>query len=131
MEEMVLLAFQSAWTAEDHNSAVLAGIRDHRRCTRNRWIAEVELCVSGNEKVESAIAIIIAKSGTCRPCAQRHSSLFRNIGKGPVMIVVKKSGMVRSRVTTQRIIGRAVDPIDAHQSIVVIVKQGHAAAERL
>src|ERR1035441_8592057 len=51
--------------------------------------------ISGDKQIQPAVAVVIAPGCTIGPVAQRHSSLFRYICKGSVMIVVVETVLAK------------------------------------
>ena len=88
MEQVVRLAWQPAGTTFHRYAAHLAKGRIGRARFGTWLVVNVIMDISGDKQVQPAVAIVIAPGCSVRPVAQRHSSLFRNIGKRSVMIVV-------------------------------------------
>src|ERR1700744_798537 len=104
-------------------------------------MADVVVNVSGNEEIQMAISVIIAKTCSCRPIAESDSCLFCKIGEGAIVVVMVEAIFPEVRYIK---IGPAVVIVIAHPyaiaptivchtcfgsnirecAIVVVVKEG-------
>src|SRR5580700_1822505 len=88
VKQMVALARQAARAAHHSDSAKLTESERDAALASDGRIVGIELYVTGNEKVEVAVVVVIPPSCTRRPSPERDSSFFRNVGKSAVVIVV-------------------------------------------
>ena len=93
MIERVALAGQAPRSAHHRSAAKLTEVLTHTPGLAGlggtaRQIGEINFQIAGNEKIQSAIAVIVAPRRACAPALARHSELFRHIGKRAVAIVV-------------------------------------------
>src|ERR1019366_9253404 len=151
VEQVVRLAGEPAGTTFHRYAAHLAKGRNRRSCFGTWLVLDVVMDISRDIEVKPAVAVVIAPGCTVRPVAQRHSSLFRNIGKGSVMIVVVKTvlaevgykniwpavivvmkqGRVRRVfLAFKGVVGGAVHKVDIEPAIVVVVNKSDACSVR-
>src|ERR1700733_703950 len=70
--------------------------------------------VPWNKKIQSSVAIIVAKGCARGPVAQRDSRLFRDVGKGPVVIVVIQTILAEVR------------NVEIRPAVVIVVSYNYA-----
>ena len=76
----------------------------------------VEVHIAGDEQIEPAIAIIVAKGRPARPVAQLHAGLLRGVGEGAIVVVVIEA--ILAEIGDEQI----------GPAIVVIVADGYSEA---
>src|SRR5258707_9360038 len=62
----------------------------------------IELRITRHKKIEKAIVIVVAPGRASRPAAEGYASLFRNIGKCAVVIVVIQTILAKVRYVNVR-----------------------------
>src|SRR6202167_6570111 len=94
---MVALAGQPARAAHYGDPAKLAEPGWKPSFAGDWWIIGVEFHIARNKQIQEAIVIVVAPGRARGPSTQRDSSLFRDVGKGSVVIVVVEARLVGNR----------------------------------
>ena len=139
MEKMVLLSVQTARTAHHALSSVPAGLALHLGTARYGGIIKIKLDITGDEKIEAAIAVVVAERCACGPASQRDASSFADVSKSSIVVVMiqvvlAKIGYVYVRpavvveiahrdAESPSIVGRTGSSRDIRKSPVMIVME--------
>src|SRR5208282_1760025 len=116
---MVTFTDQAERAAKDVHSSILTGAGGKTALARKHWVIEIVFHITGDEKIEEAVAIVIAPSGTGGPSAESDTGLLGYVGECAVVIVVIEA------------IFSVVGNVDVGPAVVVVVGDGNAKAPAL
>ena len=88
MEKVVLLSDKTARTAHHALSSVPAILALRLGTARCGRIINVKLYITGDEKIQAAIAVVVAECCARGPASQRHASSFADVSKSSVVVVM-------------------------------------------
>src|SRR5258708_34829392 len=93
MIERVALSGQTARPAHHRRAAKLAKVLPHtaglvRFGRASRQIVQIDFEITGHEKIQSAIAVVIAPGRAGAPTFARDSQLFRHVRKRSISVVM-------------------------------------------
>src|SRR5581483_3226945 len=84
-----------------------------------------------DEQVVPAVVVEVAGADALPPTGVRHARLHRDIGKGPVAVVLIEAADGRPARRPLRLEARPVDEEDVEPPVVVVINKGTAAAGSL
>src|SRR5579862_819538 len=85
---MIGFTWQTARPAHHVLSTIFAEAGRNAVGSGNGLVVHVELHVTGDEKIEAAVAVIVTPRGAGGPSAERDTGFFGDVGERAVVIVV-------------------------------------------
>src|ERR1051326_402594 len=91
----VAFARQPAWTTHHRHAAKLAEVLAHTSLVHiaraRRQMVEIDLHVTGNEKIETPIAVVVAPARARAPTLARDADFFSHVGERAITVVAIKT----------------------------------------
>src|SRR5580692_5630959 len=88
----------------------------------------VEIDEAADEEVEAAVVVIIEPDSAAAPAGSCHAGFGGYVGEGAVAIIAIERIAERLRRRVE-IAGAAVDQVDVHPAVVVVVEEAAAGAD--
>ena len=91
-------------------------------------LVENALAVRGYEEVRPAVTVIVRDSHAHSEISSADTSFLRYVSEGAVAIVVVERAAHGLR-RFPKVAGAAIDKIDIHPAVIIVVKEGAARSE--
>ena len=88
------------------------------------------LAEAGHVEVVEAVVVVVADGSAHAPAHVADARLVRHVGERAVSVVVVE-GALRFPAGLHHVNGQGVDEVDVEEAVVVVIKEGHAAAHGL
>src|SRR5260221_9030853 len=114
MVEMVGLAGQAARAAHNTDSAKLAKTLRDAALSGYRRMRQIKLYVTGNERIEQTVVVVVSLGWSGGPAAESDASFFGDICERPIVIVVVQPVLA------------VIRDIDVRPAVVVVIAHCNA-----
>src|SRR5438105_5665752 len=111
---MIAFAQKAEGTTKNVDAAVLTGAFGYAALPCQDGVIEIVVNVAGNEKVEQAVAVVVAPSCARGPAAKSDARFFGDVGERAVVIVVVEA------------ILSVVGHVNVGPAVVIVIGDGDA-----